>query len=927
MGSWFIGGPSGPFRASAAPGARRRLRQVAGAVSLLLAVETAMVAESTGQAMAETPAAVSLASESSEVSGPAEAADKASAVLMARSQGRKIEVLSERTADSTTYALPSGELQTSAYAGPVRVQQDGAWQDIDTSLSDSGPSLTPQAAAADITVSDGGDTALASVTKGGRSFGLGWEDKLPAPVVTDNTAAYDLGGGQELTVTALAQGFSQNVVLDRAPDRPVSYRIPMDLDGLKLSQADSGHLLLKDTDGRLVAEASAPMMWDSTKNDASGESDHQAQVGTTVETAGDGRQTLVLTPAADFLATATYPVTVDPTSTLAVTTDTWVQTPDYLDSQLGSQELKSGTYDGGSDVARSFMKFDVSNFVGETITDANLALYSYYSSSCSPGAGTRARRVTSDWSSSSITWGDQPTTTTANAVVNTGAWGYNSSCPANWSHWNLTDMVQDWANGLPNYGIRINSAGESDSLTWRRYRSANYTTSGYAPKLTVTYEDPDIKDDGGLGTALPSGGPTITAQPTSTDPTTATGPPTVSGKFTLGSGAPLANRTVNITAVDSVPDDGTTVTATSVGTATTASDGTWSFTLPTTLPSDLQALADANGGVLSLEASYNGVASDGTVLTGSDYMDAGVATGSATTEGSIAARAETARTVVIHPDADHTTPTVSLNDTTDLTDDDSLSVDRTVSTWQSSTGASTDSYSPNVVNGVDYSSVTPMIGAPCVSHDYTIKTGVYYTTVGEAHAFYDTKASFEYNDTLSSTWGVAQSVDGTNWSITGKASRKSSTGHAIGFTGKGPNWAKQFRIPIKYKEVNHQIACTGSQPANHYSILPVKFAVPAGGAVSTFGADVRSKDGPEAYSHSKSAYRAVLPKSNYYTLSAGTSVTFGVAVKVFGVTISLDTEYGSTHNQKITAGTGKYEHDIWGAKGPIDEEPGVIYSY
>lgn len=55
MGSWFIGGPSGPLRASAAPGARRRLRQVAGAVSLLLAVETAMVAESTGQAMAETP--------------------------------------------------------------------------------------------------------------------------------------------------------------------------------------------------------------------------------------------------------------------------------------------------------------------------------------------------------------------------------------------------------------------------------------------------------------------------------------------------------------------------------------------------------------------------------------------------------------------------------------------------------------------------------------------------------------------------------------------------------------------------------------------------------------------------------------------------------------------------------------------------------
>ncbi|MGH1551201.1 hypothetical protein ACRAWF_00090 [Streptomyces sp. L7] len=55
------------------------------------------------------------------------------ALLMARLRNRKIEVLSERTADSTTYALPSGELQTSTYAGPIRQQvAGGTWRDIDT---------------------------------------------------------------------------------------------------------------------------------------------------------------------------------------------------------------------------------------------------------------------------------------------------------------------------------------------------------------------------------------------------------------------------------------------------------------------------------------------------------------------------------------------------------------------------------------------------------------------------------------------------------------------------------------------------------------------------------------------------------------------------------------------------------------------------
>lgn len=459
---------------------------------MLMAAETALVAEDSGLAFAESltsTASVSASSDTSKALGPAEAQDEASAVLMARLQDRNIEVLSARTTDSTTYALPSGELETEAYAGLVRVKQDGTWKDIDTSLSDTGADLTPAAAAADIAVSDGGDTDLASVTKGKESFGLGWADKLPTPEVKDSTASYDLGSGQHLSVTALAQGFSENIALAQQPDGDaVSYRIPLNLDGLKLSQADSGHLLLKNSDGDLVAEAPAPMMWDASKDAASGESAHQEQVDTKVETAADGSQTLVLTPDKDFLATATYPVTVDPTSTLAVTTDTWVQTPDYPDSQVSSQELKSGTYDGGTDTAHSYLKFDVSKFAGKHITAATMSLYNYYSATCSTsGAATQARRITSTWSSSSVTWAAQPSTTTTGMATNTGHWGYDSSCAANWSNWNLQAITQAWADGSTNYGLQIRSADETDSTTWRRFRSANYTTSGYAPKLVVTY--------------------------------------------------------------------------------------------------------------------------------------------------------------------------------------------------------------------------------------------------------------------------------------------------------------------------------------------------------------------------------------------------------------------------------------------------------
>lgn len=219
---------------------------------MAMAAEGVLVAEDSGMAFATTAQGTTAEtrSVSAGTSGPAEAQDEASAVLMARLQDRKIEVLSARTADSTTYALPSGALQTEAYAGPIRVKQDGAWKNIDTSLSDTGSDLTPTAAAADIAVSDGGDTHLASVAKGKESFGLGWRDKLPAPSVKGNTASYDLGSGQMLSVMALAQGFSENIEVTQRPDKDsVSYRIPLHLDGLKLSRTRSGHLLLKNTSG------------------------------------------------------------------------------------------------------------------------------------------------------------------------------------------------------------------------------------------------------------------------------------------------------------------------------------------------------------------------------------------------------------------------------------------------------------------------------------------------------------------------------------------------------------------------------------------------------------------------------------------------------------------------------------------------------
>ncbi len=255
-------------------------------------------------------------------------------------------------------------------------------------------------------------------------------------------------------------------------------------------------------------------MWDSSVNPASGLAAHDAPVASRIENTDHG-QVLVLTPDPSFLDSAdvSYPLTIDPTTTLAVSTDTWLESPNYTDSQRSSEELRVGTYDGGTHRARAYLKFDVSDIVGSHIVDTDLSLYSYWSSTCSTsGSGIRVRRVTSDWDPSAITWDTVPTVSGTGEVTNTGAHGYSSSsCPAAYSHWDIDAIVQAWADGAPNYGIQLRAVDEDDSLTWRRYRSANYVSGDDAvePHLTITYEDSElagITDSAKLTTPVVSSG-------------------------------------------------------------------------------------------------------------------------------------------------------------------------------------------------------------------------------------------------------------------------------------------------------------------------------------------------------------------------------------------------------------------------------------
>ncbi|WP_329537055.1 hypothetical protein OG568_51830 (plasmid) [Streptomyces sp. NBC_01450] len=298
---------------------------------------------------------------------PNEQAAKLAAVL----QGHRVEVLSARTEDSTTWANPDGTMTTDAASGPIRVKENGQWHRIDTDLVDSGSKLEPKTAVADVQLSGGGAEAFVQVADGERAFGLDWGSSLPAPTVDGDTAVYrSVVPNGDLHVTALPYGFTESLILKERPAEPVELRLPVTLKGMKLEKTAERHLRLEDATGALVASAPAPRMWGTGTDPRSGDPAKSAEIATTVEETADGT-VLVLKPSQEFLddPAVAYPVTIDPTTTLAASTDTWVAT-NYPDSQRGSAELKAGTYDGGTTKARSYVKFDVAKYVGKHILSA-----------------------------------------------------------------------------------------------------------------------------------------------------------------------------------------------------------------------------------------------------------------------------------------------------------------------------------------------------------------------------------------------------------------------------------------------------------------------------------------------------------------------------------------------------------------------------
>ena len=301
--------------------------------------------------------------------------------------------------------------------------------------------------------------------------------------------------GADLRLVAGAGMVDEQLVLHSA-SAPHSWVFPLRLNGLHALTGPGGVIEFADPAGKVLAVMPNGLMTDSKTDPHSGNGAVSAGVTYTLTTAG-GRAAITMSLDTSWLdaPARVFPVTVDPSvSSVNSNGTTYVLSPFNSDFS-GDPEIDVGTYDGGANVGKAFLKFDSvsSALAHDNVLGVRLGLFNSWSYSCSP-RGVSVYPVTSPWSAAGAKSYPGPSTgpaigskSFATGWVPLGSTA--SPCPAAWEGINLgaagTQLVNGWTHGTtPNNGLAL-GASTTDSYAWKKFTS-HASTNG-DPFLSVTY--------------------------------------------------------------------------------------------------------------------------------------------------------------------------------------------------------------------------------------------------------------------------------------------------------------------------------------------------------------------------------------------------------------------------------------------------------
>lgn len=146
------------------------------------------------------------------------------------------------------------------------------------------------------------------------------------------------------TLQATPDGLEQAFVVNSAPVTSLILQIPLSLRHLSASEDVSGGIVLTDSSGNQVGGADPATMFGATTGEAEPVASEKVPIDL-VKT--QGGLMLSESPNMDFFnrSDVTYPVTIDPGTSISINTDTYVENTNPTTTYGTDTRLKSG-YDG-----------------------------------------------------------------------------------------------------------------------------------------------------------------------------------------------------------------------------------------------------------------------------------------------------------------------------------------------------------------------------------------------------------------------------------------------------------------------------------------------------------------------------------------------------------------------------------------------------
>ncbi|WP_229848734.1 LamG domain-containing protein [Streptomyces melanogenes] len=441
-----------------------------------------------------------------------------------------VEVVSERTAYSTTFANPDGTFTLKQSAIPQRVRdKGGAWRDIDTTLERRADgSIAPKAAVVDLSFSGGGSgKGLIHLGSKQGSLSFNWVNSLPKPALDGPTATYpEVLKGVDLQLTATPEGYREVLVVKtaEAAANPALNQVAMSVsgDGLTVAPGAGGGLRAVDEDGNSVFGGPAGLIWDSA-----GESKPAARQLVRAAVAG------AVEPGTDSLpesahpddgdASAVMPVQIQGNSVsvkpdLALLRGKETVYPVYIDPSVGAQLTertvlssdgdrfynfdgdsygvghcsRSGPYYctvGANYTNRMYFQFAPGSLIGKYVLNASFRAYETWSFDCNP-------HWLELWRTDNISEGSRWPGPAARDMMgdrNVSAGRGDNCSPAQPDSWvefsdnpaesneNLTPTVRSFAEGrFSKLTFMLRAADEGDASAWKRFTKSATLQVTYA---------------------------------------------------------------------------------------------------------------------------------------------------------------------------------------------------------------------------------------------------------------------------------------------------------------------------------------------------------------------------------------------------------------------------------------------------------------